>query len=288
MPYMLVKEDKYQYEQEYARLNGEKVMSDSDIIDYLEILLIAAGLWIIALVISLFSESPGRLKVIEFLRNMSNKGFKSSTMSINLMWIVSTPLNLAVLRMTEIEYFKITGVAFFIIIFGLQCYISYQALEILLFNKNIENSMFHLLKSEDAYETNQQVIRIWLIDQISLFFTVLAMYFLRKYVDLMLASSLLLVLVTIIITVTKWRMIGKVVLIFKIVSQFGLFVFIGLMTFQHYFAEVPVLAFDIVYITSNFSKLCEVVSFIMWVIYTNRRIVHQVQPARIKSITIIT
>ncbi len=288
IPYILTNEDRFIYEQDYARLKGEKLMFDKDIVGYLKILMIAAGLWIISLVISLLSESPWRLKVIAFFRRMAIKGFKSGTMSINLMWIASTPLNLAVLRMTENENFKIAGVIFFLLIFGLQCYIYYKALDILFFNKSVENSMFHYLKFEGAYETNQKIIQMWLIDQVSVYLTVMAMYFLRRYIDLMLGSSLLLILATIIITVAKRKLVAKVVIIFKIFSQIGLFVFVGLLAFQHYFSEVPVLAFDIVYITSNFSKLCEVASLVLWVFFANRRAAKEVNLVISPSIKIIT
>jgi hypothetical protein len=195
--------------------------------------------------------------------------FKFGTMFINLMWIVSTLLNLAVLRMTENENFKIAGVTFFMLIFGLHCYIYYLALYILLYNKKVESSMFHYLKFEGSYEVNRKIILTWLIDQGSAYLTVLAMYFLRRYVDLMLGSSLLLILATIIITVAKRKLVSRVIFVFKMFSQTSLFLFVGLISLQHYWAEVPVLEFDIVYVTSNFSKLCEVVSFLLWVFYTN-------------------
>jgi hypothetical protein len=287
LPFMVSEGDRYLYDYEYKKMYGEKLMTSSDILNYLQTVLVAGVIWNIALILTLFQESEKLTKFITFLKRMTIKGFKSAGNSVSLMLVVSTPLYLKALQMAGNPYLIAFALVAFLIIFALQCYTYYKAFDFLIYRKKIEDSLFYYLKSEDMYDANRHIIQMWVIEQLFLFVSVLAMYHLRKNPVIMLITSLFCVLALTIVTTKKWRYAGKIVLFFKMFSQIGLLGFISLMLLQHYWPFVPVIAFDVIYISSNFSKLGETISFVIWISYTNKNIAQQVHPVKTESISIM-
>ncbi len=282
------KKNRYLFAHEYKRMNGDKLLSNDDIISYLTIIFGSACLWIISLILALLRNSEKLTKITELLRKLSIQAFKSAGNSINLMLLISMPLTFKSFQMAEKTEIMAICFIFFFAILALQGFTYYQSLDFLLYKKNLKYSLFQYLKSRNLYETNQKIIRIWLIDQLLLFIAFFAIYMLRKYVDIMLVSSFLVILASIIITKIKYRFVGRIVFFFKMFSHVGLLLFVSLMIFQQYELEVPVIAFDVIYVTSNFAKICEIISFALWVSSTNRKSSRQVHPLKKLNMVIIT
>jgi hypothetical protein len=287
LPFLVSQKNKYLYEYEYNKMSGSKLISEVDVTEYLIIILGTVLLWIIALILPICRNSLKILKLSAFLKKISIKMFKSAGNSIILMLLVSMPLIFKAFQLAESIYVMIICFLAYLALLMFQSYPFYQARQFLLYKKKLENSLFHFLKSKRMYEENRHIIRMWFIDQTFLFCVIMSMYLLREYTDMMLIGSLLLVLAGIIVAIIKWKVVSRVVLFFKLVSQIGLFVFIILMMIQHYCTKLPVLVFDVIYVTSNLAKILEVLSFALWVFFKNRRTARQVHPVRLKSLKII-
>jgi hypothetical protein len=267
------KKQLYEYLTEFEKRDGDKMVSKFTTFMFVGLLASQQLLFVVAYIMSKFKDNPKvqvyKNSVIQF----SFKVLRAASYRYNNLFVSNMSFLITGVNLVDTKFHKGLYIVMLLFILYFPTSLYNKALSYLKSEKHKVNgkySFFNSLSSPMEWQLNQQLLYNRLYDEAFVIAKAFLLYESRDYSKCLMYTALVLTVAEFICVFFFYKTIKKSFTAVKLLGilQFALFIFLMLM--RSYGFKIPDLIFEIAYLTSNLSKLIEVLLSSLFVLLMNR------------------
>lgn len=175
------------------------------------------------------------------------------------LFVVGSSFIIRVICLIPFSLIQLFALLFVLVMIQIPIMIRFKALAYIQGDNSSQTAYFNTLCSRSQLQKNRSLMAAKIADELFIIARILFIYYLRHYVVIAFALSLCLIVGQIIFTIRYVKTIHVSVTVLVVLELISLFMFVLLMMLKYLGLYDLVIAFDVVYITSNVIKLVEMV-----------------------------
>jgi hypothetical protein len=266
-------EEKYEYLTEFENRNGDKMVTKFTTFLFVGLLAFQQLLFIVAYIMSKFKNQSGILEHKDSVIQLSFKILRAASYRYNNLFVANLSFLIAHVKLVDTDFHKFLYIAMLLFILYYPTSLYNKAYTYMKSGKekvNTKYSFFNTLSSPIEWLLNQELLRNRLFDEGFVILKSFLLYQSRKYSKCLLYTALALTVGEFICVLFFYNTVKKG---FTVVKLFGILlfaVFTAMMLIASYGFKIPGVLFEVVYLSSNLSKLVEVLLNSLFVFLRNR------------------